>query len=62
MKNNIRQLVLSFILGLVALSGVASASTSSDVRTATSPNEVVNLDFFTPAKNQPYIEDPPRLL
>ena len=50
MKNNIRQLVLSFILGLVALSGVASASTSSDVRTATSPNEVVNLDFSLPRK------------
>ena len=50
MKNYIRQLVLSFILGLVALSGVASASTSSDVRTATSPIEVVNLDSSLPRK------------
>ena len=48
MKNYIRKLVLSFILGLVALSGVASASTSSDVRTATSPIEVVNLDSSLP--------------
>ena len=50
MKNYIRKLVLSFILGLVALSGVASASTSSDVRTATSPLEVVNLDSSLPRK------------
>jgi len=50
MKNYIRKLVLSFILGLVALSGVASASTSSDVRTATSPIEVVNLDSSLPRK------------
>ena len=50
MKNYIRQLVLSFILGLVALSGVVSASTSSDVRTATSPIEVVNLDSSLPRK------------
>ena len=50
MKNYIRQLVLSFILGVVALSGVASARTSSDVRTATSPLEVVNLDSSLPRK------------
>ena len=50
MKNYIRKLVLSFILGLVALSGGASASTSSDVRTATSPLEVVNLDSSLPRK------------
>ena len=50
MKNYIRQLVLSFIVGLVALSGVASASTSSDVRTVNSPNEVVNLDSSLPRK------------